>query len=79
MAPASHVHRLLQVLLDLPVPEWHHHALLTDAAGKRFAKRDRSATLKDLRTRGLGPDDVRAMTEALVAAAPTTPISNPRT
>ena len=68
LAPASHVHRLLQALLDLPVPEWHHHALLTDAAGKRFAKRDRSVTLKDLRARGLGPDDVRTMTEAFVAA-----------
>ncbi len=65
LAPASHVHRLLQALLDLPVPEWHHHALLRDAAGKRFAKRDRSVTLEELRARGLGPDDVRAMAEAL--------------
>ena len=61
LVPATHVHRLLQALLDLPVPEWHHHRLLTDATGKRFAKRDRSLTLRDLRARGHRPDDVRAM------------------
>ena len=36
---ASHVHRLLQALLDLPVPEYHHHRLITDSAGRRFATR----------------------------------------
>lgn len=36
---ASHVHRLLQALLGLPVPRWHHHALLVDSAGQKLAKR----------------------------------------
>lgn len=58
---ASHVHRLLQALLDLPVPEYHHHRLITDANGRRFAKRDRAVTLAALRAAGHRPEDIRAM------------------
>ena len=58
---ASHVHRLLQALLDLPVPEWHHHALLTDDAGKRLAKRHDALSIKHLRESGKGPAEVRAL------------------
>lgn len=36
---ATHVHRLLQALLGLPVPRWHHHALLMDGNGQKLAKR----------------------------------------
>ena len=39
---ASHIHRLLQELLGLPVPRWHHHALLLDANGDKLAKSRRS-------------------------------------
>lgn len=46
---ATHIHRLLQALLKLNVPKWHHHALLLDAEGKRFAKRNNSVTLQYLR------------------------------
>lgn len=58
---ATHVHRLLQALLDLPVPRYRHHRLLTDAAGRRFAKRDRAITLRALREAGQTPDEVRTM------------------
>jgi glutamyl-Q tRNA(Asp) synthetase len=58
---ATHVHRLLQALLDLPVPRWHHHRLVTDSAGVRLAKRDKAATLRSLRAAGVTPDEVRAM------------------
>jgi glutamyl-Q tRNA(Asp) synthetase len=58
---ATHVHRLLQALLGLPVPRYHHHTLLTDASGRRFAKRDRALTLAALREAGRSPRDVRAM------------------
>lgn len=58
---ATHVHRLLQVLLDLPVPAYRHHRLLTNSAGRRLAKRDRAATLRDLRAKGATPEDVRAL------------------
>jgi glutamyl-Q tRNA(Asp) synthetase len=59
---ATHIHRLLQALLELPVPRWRHHALLTDAGGKRFAKRDRAMTLAEMRDAGMTPEQVRAMT-----------------
>lgn len=58
--PATHIHRLLQALLGLPTPQYHHHRLLLDAQGKRFAKRDQSVTLRALRESGLAPADVWA-------------------
>ncbi len=56
---ASHVHRLLQALLELDTPDYHHHELLTDSDGKRFAKRDKAATLRSMRAAGVNADDVR--------------------
>lgn len=58
---ASHLHRLLQELLGLAVPHWHHHRLLTDEHGKRFAKRDRAATLASMRAAGIGAAQMRAL------------------
>ena len=58
---ATHVHRVLQALFDLPVPEYSHHDLLRSPSGKRFAKRDKAETIQALRERGRSPDDVRAM------------------
>ena len=56
---ASYVHRLLQTLLDLPEPEYRHHKLLTGPDGKRLAKRGGAESLRDLRERGVSPDDLR--------------------
>ncbi|WP_443970266.1 tRNA glutamyl-Q(34) synthetase GluQRS [Sphingobium sp. CR28] len=50
---ATHVHRLLQALLDLPTPAYRHHALLVDAEGRRLAKRDAALTLSALRAQGV--------------------------
>jgi len=61
---ATHVHRVLQALLDLPTPHYRHHRLLTDASGKRFAKRDKSLTLRALREAGRTADEVRAMVDS---------------
>lgn len=52
---ATHVHRLLQALLGLPTPQYHHHPLITDAAGKRLAKRDNAPPLAELRAEGVDP------------------------
>jgi glutamyl-Q tRNA(Asp) synthetase len=49
---ATHVHRLLQALLDLPVPRWHHHALLVDTVGDKLAKRRGSPGIADRRRAG---------------------------
>lgn len=53
------VHVLLQTLLGLPVPTYKHHRLLVDETGKRFAKRDKAATLKAMREAGMMAADVR--------------------
>jgi glutamyl-Q tRNA(Asp) synthetase len=58
---ATHVHRLLQALLGLDVPDYHHHRLLVGPDGRRFAKRDRSLTLRSLRQAGRTPEDIRRM------------------
>ena len=58
---ATHIHRLLQALLDLPVPRYLHHTLLVDAAGRRYAKRDQALTLRALRAAGRTPEEVRAL------------------
>jgi glutamyl-Q tRNA(Asp) synthetase len=58
---ATHIHRLLQALLDLPVPRYLHHRLLTDASGRRYAKRDRALTIAALRDAGRRPEEVRVM------------------
>jgi glutamyl-Q tRNA(Asp) synthetase len=58
---ATHVHRLLQALLGLPAPAYFHHRLLVGADGQRFAKRDRSLTLRALREAGRTSAEVRTM------------------
>ncbi|MCK8457534.1 tRNA glutamyl-Q(34) synthetase GluQRS [Sphingomonas faeni] len=49
---ATDVHRLLQALLGLPVPSYHHHPLVVDAAGRRLAKRDGAVSLAEMRAGG---------------------------
>ena len=52
---STHIHVILQALLDLPTPIYHHHKLIVDADGNRFAKRNKSATLENLRINGVDP------------------------
>lgn len=58
---ATPLHRLLQALLGLKVPVWHHHRLIRDGAGRRLAKRDDARALATLRAAGATPADVRRM------------------
>jgi glutamyl-Q tRNA(Asp) synthetase len=53
LKPATHLHRLLQALMGWPTPNYAHHRLLTDDAGRRLAKRDKAVTLRSLRAEGL--------------------------
>jgi glutamyl-Q tRNA(Asp) synthetase len=62
LKPATDLHRLLQVLMGWPAPTYAHHRLLTDAAGRRLAKRDKAVTLKSLRAEGI---PARAIIERL--------------
>ena len=58
----SHIHRLLQALLGLPVPSWHHHPILLDENGEKLAKRRNSPSLADRREAG---EDGRALADQL--------------
>jgi len=59
LLPATHLHRLLQTLLDLPTPAYRHFPLLKGPDGKRLAKRDGAKSLREMRAEGVSPDDVR--------------------
>lgn len=61
LADFTDIHRLLQEMLGLTVPNYHHHRMLTDEQGKRFSKRDKSLTIRALREAGSTPAEVRAM------------------
>jgi glutamyl-Q tRNA(Asp) synthetase len=58
---ATHLHRLLQALLDLPAPSYHHHGLLRDASGQKLSKSMRAKSLRALRQEGLSPASARKM------------------
>ncbi len=58
---ASFIHVLLQKLLALPQPRFHHHNLICDEAGKRLAKRDDARAIGLYRAEGMSPADVRVM------------------
>lgn len=58
---STHVHRLLQALLGLDTPEWHHTPMLTDPSGKRLAKRDNALTLREMRRGGVDGDAIWAL------------------
>jgi glutamyl-Q tRNA(Asp) synthetase len=58
-ATAAHV--LLQKLLGLPSPVYHHHALVTDDRGRKLSKSDRDTSLRSLRDSGVTPADIRRM------------------
>jgi len=57
---STHIHVLLQRLLNLPTPIYWHHPLLTGPDGKRYAKRDKSLTLAALREAGVSPAEIRS-------------------
>ena len=57
---ATHIQVLIQALMGWPRPVYRHHRLLVGADGRRYAKRDRSVTLAELRAGGLGAAALRA-------------------
>jgi glutamyl-Q tRNA(Asp) synthetase len=58
---ATDLHRLLQALLGLPVPLYHHHRLIRDAGGQKLSKSLRHVGLRALREEGRTADDIRRM------------------
>jgi glutamyl-Q tRNA(Asp) synthetase len=58
---ATGVHRLLQTLLGLPAPSYHHHRLLLDADGRKLSKSTQATGLRELRAQGATPADILEM------------------
>ena len=58
LKPATDVQRVLQSLMGWPAPSYAHHRLLTDASGRRFAKRDKAQTLRSLRAEGVSAREI---------------------
>lgn len=56
--PSTHIHCLLQALLGYAAPAYHHHPLLKDEGGRRYAKRDESLTLRSMRVEGITPGQI---------------------
>ena len=58
---STSIHRLLQVLLGLPEPNYHHHKLILDADGNKLSKSAQAKSLRELRAEGAGATDIRRM------------------
>ena len=64
------LHRLLQALLELPVPVWYHHPPVRDETGRRLAKREDALAIRAYRERGAAPVDVRRLAEQFADGKP---------
>lgn len=58
---STSVHRLLQALLNLPEPHYHHHRLVLDPAGNKLSKSNQSTGLRELRGAGAAPAEIRRL------------------
>ena len=58
---ATKIHVVIQNILELPTPKYHHHRLITDEAGNRLAKRNDAQSISMYRTKGYSPDDIREL------------------
>lgn len=56
---ATSVHRLLQELLGLPAPIYHHHRLVVGPDGRKLSKSEKSTGLAALREAGASPAEIR--------------------
>ncbi len=61
MFETTQIHRLLQALLGLKTPKYHHHRLIRDETGKRLAKRDDARAIRKFRQDGAVPSDIRRL------------------
>jgi glutamyl-Q tRNA(Asp) synthetase len=58
---STSIHRLLQAVLGLPEPAYHHHRLILDAGGRKLSKSTLATSLRDLRAGGATPKDIKRM------------------
>lgn len=58
--PATHIHRLLQEILRLDTPHYHHHRLITDGDGRKLSKSDQDLALSHMRETGMDGQKITA-------------------
>jgi glutamyl-Q tRNA(Asp) synthetase len=58
---STSVHRVLQALLGLHAPHYHHHRLVVDAEGRKLSKSTQATALRALRAQGKTPGDIRRL------------------
>jgi glutamyl-Q tRNA(Asp) synthetase len=63
---STSVHRLLQALLGLPAPAYHHHRLILDPDGRKLSKSTQATGLRELRAQGMTPADIRRIVNVCV-------------
>ena len=63
--PASSIHRLLQIILNLPETSWYHHNLLREGGGIKLAKSNNSTSIKSLREKGISREKILSMVKSL--------------
>lgn len=63
--PATSIHRLLQVILNLPETSWYHHNLLREGGGIKLAKSNNSTSIKSLREKGISREKILSMVQSL--------------
>ena len=56
--PATSIHRLLQIILNLPETQWYHHNLLREDSGQKLSKTNKSTSIKSLRERKIKKDQI---------------------
>ena len=72
LQPATHIHRILQILLDLSEPAYYHHALIRDAKGRRLSKQAGDESFADARKKGIKPADLIATLPPPIGCRPLT-------
>ncbi len=65
LLPSTHIHRILQSLLEFPEPNYHHHRLVCDDSGERLAKRSDSLAIATLRKQGLTTLEIGEMIQSM--------------
>lgn len=79
LAAATPIHVILQRLLGLPQPVYHHHRLIRDDHGRRLAKRDDARSLAAYRADGASPSDIRRLVGYSTSGDISSTSSRPRT